>query len=89
MAAMAKPLPHPDLTEALEAKHCRAIYEEIGERLQHSLAHDASPVPSHLRGLLDRLAALEGGAPLNVPDREPAPQSRSLRERIMRFLRFP
>jgi hypothetical protein len=62
---MAKPLPPQDrdLTEALEPKHCRAICEEIGERLRFSLALDTSPVPMRLRRLVDQIAELEGAAP--------------------------
>ena len=79
VAAMAKPLPPlgPDLIEALEPKHCRAICEEIGERLRHSLARDTSPVPTRLRKLVDRIAELEGAAPPIIPDcgdEPPAPE---------------
>jgi hypothetical protein len=53
----------------LEPKHYRAICDEIGERLGHSLARDASPVPPRLRKLLGQFADLQGGAPSILPDR--------------------
>ena len=52
--------PAPDLLP-LEPKHSRAICDEIGERLPHHFARDATPVPPHLRKLLGRFADLEGG----------------------------
>src|SRR5215831_16365610 len=45
----------------LEPKHCRAICDEIGERLRQSLARDASPVPPRLRKLLGQFAELQAG----------------------------
>jgi hypothetical protein len=39
----------------LEPTHCRAIYEEIGERLRHDPDWGRSPVPLRLRMLLDRV----------------------------------
>jgi hypothetical protein len=67
---MAKPLPpqDPHLLEALEPKHCRAICGVIGKQLRHSVARDTSPVPRRLRKLVDRLAELEGDAPLIISD---------------------
>jgi hypothetical protein len=50
----------------LEPKHCRAICEEIGERLRHSLARDTSPVPTRLLKLVDQIAELEGAAPATL-----------------------
>ena len=75
---MANPLPpqHPHLIEGLEPKHCRAICGVIGKELRHSLTHDASPVPTRLRKLVDRLAELEGDAPLIIPDCEDEPAAR-------------
>ena len=53
----------------LEPKHCRAICNEIGERLRQSLARDASPVPPRLRKLLGQFAELQGDAPPIMDDR--------------------
>jgi hypothetical protein len=54
---------------ALDSIHARAVCDEIGERLRGVLAHDASEIPSHLRGLVDRLAELERvTAPSIVPE---------------------
>jgi hypothetical protein len=87
---MAKPLPPQDrhLTEALEPDHCRAICKEIGERLQHSLVRDTSVVPTRLRKLVDRIAELEGNAPLLIPDCEDEPPALE-RKRGRRFWWFP
>jgi hypothetical protein len=52
----------------LDSGHCRAICEEIGDRLRFLLDKEASEIPQHLRLLLDRLAELEGDqAPSIVP----------------------
>ena len=40
----------------IDSSHCRAICDEIGERLQFILAREASPVPARLQQLLDHLA---------------------------------
>ena len=92
VAAMAKHLPPqgPHLTEALEPDHCRAICEEIGERLQHSLARDTSPLPTRLRKMVDRIAELEGNAPPSlIPDCENEPPARERAKRGQRFWWFP
>lgn len=51
---------------ALDHTHCRAICDEIGDRLRQVLKPDALEVPQRLLGLLDRLAQLEQ-APSIVP----------------------
>jgi hypothetical protein len=55
--------PPPDL----EPKHCRANYEEIGDRLRQGMAPDASPMPSRLRQLLNRLAEVGRRSTFNRP----------------------
>ena len=76
------------LIEGLESKHCRAICGVIGKELRHSLARDASPVPTRLRKLLDRLAELEGEAPLIIPDCEGEPAARERPRRGLRLWWF-
>jgi hypothetical protein len=44
---------------ALEHAHCRAICDEIGERLGQVLKPEALEIPQRLVTLLDRLAELE------------------------------
>ncbi len=44
---------------ALDHAHCRAICDEIGERLRQALKPEALEIPQHLRTLLDRFAQLE------------------------------
>jgi hypothetical protein len=51
---------------ALEQTHCRAICDEIGERLRLVLKPNASEIPPGLRALIDRLAGLDE-APSIVP----------------------
>jgi hypothetical protein len=89
MAAMAKPTQDLDLSEALEPEHCRAIYEEIGDRLRPALARDTSPVPLPLRKLVDRFAQVDGNAPSIIPDREDEPVARERPRRRVRFWWFP
>ncbi len=48
----------------IDSLHCRAICDEIGERLQTMLRPDAANLPPRLQVLMDRLT---------VQDREPAP----------------
>ena len=60
---------------ALEPKHCRAICEEIGDRLRQDLT-SASPLPTRLRKLLDHIAELEGNSPPIIPDCEDEPSPR-------------
>jgi hypothetical protein len=48
--------------------HCRAICDEIGDRLRILLDKEMSEIPQKLRLLLDRLAELDGEqAPSIVP----------------------
>jgi hypothetical protein len=48
----------------LDSEHCRAICEEVGERLRTHLRTETDEIPLRLRLLIDRLAEL---------DREQAP----------------
>ena len=61
----------------LDHTHCRAICDEIGERLGDVLKPQASEIPPRLLGLLEQLARLEQ-APSLVPsiDEMSFPQSR-------------
>ena len=61
----------------LDHSHCRAICDEIGERLGDMLKPEASEIPPRLLGLLDQLARLEQ-APSIVPsiDEMALPRSR-------------
>lgn len=53
----------------IDGLHCRAICEEIGERLQIMLRPDAAVLPARLQVLLDRFADQERQlAPSIVPD---------------------
>lgn len=54
----------------LSSRHCRAICEEIGERLALVLKPDTSGLPPRLQDLLDRLALLDHDAPSIAPDIE-------------------
>ena len=40
----------------IDSSHCRAICDEIGERLRVILARESSAMPPHLQLLMDRLA---------------------------------
>jgi hypothetical protein len=50
----------------LDPTHCRAICDEIGERLREALGREIPAMPPHLLMLLDRLAQLDE-APSIVP----------------------
>jgi hypothetical protein len=39
----------------LDSSHCRAICDEIGERLRMVLDHEAAPLPPRLQLLMERL----------------------------------
>ncbi len=57
-----------DAAVVLDSTHCRAICDEIGERLRDVLGRDASEIPPYLRRLVDRFAELERvPAPSIVP----------------------
>ncbi|MEA2883391.1 MAG: hypothetical protein QOH32_2647 [Bradyrhizobium sp.] len=49
------------------SEHCRAICEEVGERLRILLDRETSALPPRLQLLLDRLAELDHDAPSIVP----------------------
>ena len=58
-----KPLPLQ-----IDSGHCRAICDEIGDRLRILLDKEACGIPRHLQVLVDRLAELDGRqAPSIVP----------------------
>jgi len=44
----------------IDSGHCRAICDEIGDRLRIILDKEAGEIPQRLRLLLDRLAELDG-----------------------------
>jgi hypothetical protein len=44
----------------LDSGHCRAICDEIGDRLRILLDKEAGEIPGQLRVLIDRLAELDG-----------------------------
>lgn len=53
----------------IDSLHCRAICDEIGERLQTMLRPDAAQLPTRLQQLMDRLADQDHKlAPSIVPD---------------------
>jgi hypothetical protein len=76
------------LFPALEPKHCRAICEEIGDRLQQDLT-GVSPLPTRLRKLVDRIAELEGNSPPIIPDCVGEPPPRDRPKHGLRFWRLP
>jgi hypothetical protein len=41
----------------IDSTHCRAICDEIGERLYAMLSRESPAMPRHLQLLMDRLAA--------------------------------
>jgi hypothetical protein len=52
----------------IDSGHCRAICDEIGDRLRIVLDREAGEIPQRLRMLMDRLAELDGDqAPSIVP----------------------
>jgi len=51
----------------LDHIHCRAICDEIGERLREVLRREASETPPRLLMLLDELAQLDDHGPSIVP----------------------
>ena len=61
-----KPLPLQ-----IDSSHCRAICDEIGDRLRIHLDKEAGEIPQRLRLLIDRLAELDREqAPSIVPAME-------------------
>jgi hypothetical protein len=57
------------LVSNLDSKHCRAICEEVGERLALVL-RPSTELPPQLKELLDQLALLDHDAPSIVPSME-------------------
>ena len=56
-------------TVQLDSSHCRAICDEIGERLRMILDHEAAPLPLRLQLLMDRLVEQDlVQAPSIAPD---------------------
>ena len=55
---------------SLNSRHCRAICDEIGERLRHVLKPDASELPLRLERLMARLQEQDRAAPPIVPSIE-------------------
>jgi len=53
----------------LDPTHCRAICHEVGERLRPALDRDRSPLPSRLRGMLDRFDEMDVRARLQSSQR--------------------
>jgi hypothetical protein len=52
----------------IDSGHCRAICDEIGDRLRILLDKEPGEIPQRLRLLIDRLAELDGvPAPSIVP----------------------
>ncbi|MEA2891661.1 MAG: hypothetical protein QOI05_2454 [Bradyrhizobium sp.] len=52
----------------IDSGHCRAICDEIGDRLRILLDKEAGGIPRYLQVLVDRLAELDGRqAPSIVP----------------------
>ena len=45
--------------EHLDSGHCRAICDEIGDRLRFVLGKEAGALPQRLQMLIDRLAELD------------------------------
>jgi hypothetical protein len=54
----------------IDSGHCRAICDEIGDRLRFLLDKEAGELPQSLRLLIDRLAELDG--PRQAPSIVPA-----------------
>jgi hypothetical protein len=44
---------------SLDGLHCRAICDEIGDRLRYCLAQEVPEIPLYLRRLIDRLSELD------------------------------
>jgi hypothetical protein len=67
----------PKLTAAdvtIDHVHCRAICDEIGERLRYALKREAPEIPQNLLVLINKLDELDGApivlAPSIVPSLE-------------------
>jgi hypothetical protein len=62
---------------ALDHTHCRAICEEIGERLRQVLKSESLEIPQRLLALLDRLSELD-----EAPSIVPSIDETSFRQRL-------
>jgi hypothetical protein len=51
----------------LDSEHCRAICDEVADRLRYAIKADASELPMQLRRLLARFEELDRQAPSVVP----------------------
>ena len=58
---------HKSVALQLDRDHCRAICEEVGERLRILLDRETGALPPRLQLLLARLAGLDREAPSIVP----------------------
>ena len=56
-------------TVVLDSLHCRAICDEIGDRLRYALAREHSEIPARLIALIDKLTLLDR-APSIIPSTE-------------------
>ena len=54
----------------IDSGHCRAICDEIGDRLRIVLDQEPGEIPQRLRSLIDRLAELD--SPRQAPSIVPA-----------------
>ena len=64
-------MPSANLVQVhLDSEHCRAICDEIGERLRAVLSTNGSELPLQLRRLLTRLEALDWESPSIAPSME-------------------
>jgi hypothetical protein len=63
----------------LDHVHCRAICDEIGERLRYALRQEASDIPPRLLALIDELAQLE-----QMPSIVPSIEEMSLKKVLAR-----
>lgn len=69
---MVKAMANMHRSLALEPEHCRAIADEIGERLHYSLQNQ-SPAPPSLSRLLNRLNEVELGLASPLPHQKKDP----------------
>jgi len=58
---------HRSVALQLDSDHCRAICEEVGERLRIVLDRETGELPPRLQFLLARFAGLDREAPSIVP----------------------
>jgi hypothetical protein len=60
---------NPAREPTIDSLHCRAICEEIGERLRIMLDREATPLPPRLQVLMLRLAAQDLAASPSIAPR--------------------